>query len=41
MEKFDLVSFSNMKNDEPVHWTAKACAGCKEFMHDMDLMFLR
>lgn len=40
MEKFDLVSFSNMKNDELSIGQRRRVQVAREFMHDMDLMFL-
>jgi ABC-2 type transport system ATP-binding protein len=40
VEKFDLVSFSNMKNDELSIGQRRRVQVAREFMHDMDLMFL-
>ena len=40
MEKFDLVSFSNMKNDELSIGQRRRVQVAREFMHDMDLLFL-
>jgi ABC-2 type transport system ATP-binding protein len=40
MEKFELVSFSNMKNDELSIGQRRRVQVAREFMHDMDLMFL-
>jgi ABC-2 type transport system ATP-binding protein len=40
LEKFDLVSFSNMKNDELSIGQRKRVQVAREFMHDMDLLFL-
>jgi ABC-2 type transport system ATP-binding protein len=40
LEKFDLVSFSNMKNDELSIGQRRRVQVAREFMHDMDLMFL-
>ena len=41
MEKFDLVSFSNMKNDElSIGQRRRALPVAREFIHNMDLMFL-
>ena len=40
MDKFDLVSFSNMKNDELSIGQRRRVQVAREFMHDMDLMFL-
>ena len=40
MEKFDLVSFSNMKNDELSIGQRRRVQVAREFMHDMDLIFL-
>ena len=40
MEKFDLVSFSNMKNDELSIGQRRRVQVAREFMHNMDLMFL-
>ena len=40
MEKFDLASFSNMKNDELSIGQRRRVQVAREFMHDMDLMFL-
>src|SRR5688572_31539822 len=40
MEKFDLVSFSNMKNDELSIGQRRRVQLAREFMHDMDLLFL-
>jgi ABC-2 type transport system ATP-binding protein len=40
LEKFDLVSFRNMKNDELSIGQRKRVQVAREFMHDMDLLFL-
>src|SRR5919108_1031907 len=40
MEKFELVSFSNMKNDELSIGQRRRVQVAREFMHDMDLLFL-
>lgn len=40
LEKFDLVSFRNMKNDELSIGQRRRVQVAREFMHDMDLMFL-
>ena len=40
MEKFALVSFSNMKNDELSIGQRRRVQVAREFMHDMDLLFL-
>src|SRR5919199_4453226 len=39
-EKFDLVSFSNTKNDELSIGQRRRVQVAREFMHDMDLLFL-
>lgn len=40
MEKFDLASFRNMKNDELSIGQRRRVQVAREFMHDMDLLFL-
>jgi ABC-2 type transport system ATP-binding protein len=40
LEKFDLVSFRNMKNDELSIGQRRRVQVAREFMHDMDLLFL-
>src|ERR671925_1936836 len=40
LEKFELVSFSNMKNDELSIGQRRRVQVAREFMHDMDLLFL-
>ena len=40
LEKFDLGSFHNMKNDELSIGQRRRVQVAREFMHDMDLMFL-
>src|ERR671910_1003007 len=40
MEKFELVSFSNIKNDELSIGQRRRVQVAREFMHDMDLLFL-
>src|SRR5919202_654930 len=40
VEKFDLVSFRNMKNDELSVGQRRRVQVAREFMHDMDLLFL-
>jgi ABC-2 type transport system ATP-binding protein len=40
LEKFELVSFSNIKNDELSIGQRKRVQVAREFMHDMDLLFL-
>src|ERR687889_2199500 len=40
LEKFELVSFSNMKNDELSIGQRRRVQVAREFMHEMDLMFL-
>src|SRR5919198_692070 len=40
IEKFDLVSFRNMKNDELSIGQRRRVQVAREFMHDMDLLFL-
>jgi ABC-2 type transport system ATP-binding protein len=40
LEKFDLVSFHNMKNDELSIGQRRRVQVAREFMHDMDLLFL-
>jgi ABC-2 type transport system ATP-binding protein len=40
VEKFDLASFKNMKNDELSIGQRKRVQVAREFMHDMDLLFL-
>jgi ABC-2 type transport system ATP-binding protein len=40
VEKFDLVSFRNMKNDELSIGQRRRVQVAREFMHDMDLLFL-
>ena len=40
LEKFDLVSFSNTKNDELSIGQRRRVQVAREFMHDMDLLFL-
>ena len=40
LEKFDLTPFQNMKNDELSIGQRRRVQVAREFMHDMDLMFL-
>jgi ABC-2 type transport system ATP-binding protein len=40
LEKFELVPFSNTKNDELSIGQRRRVQVAREFMHDMDLMFL-
>jgi ABC-2 type transport system ATP-binding protein len=40
LDKFDLVSFRNMKNDELSIGQRRRVQVAREFMHDMDLLFL-
>jgi ABC-2 type transport system ATP-binding protein len=40
IEKFDLASFKNMKNDELSIGQRRRVQVAREFMHDMDLLFL-
>jgi ABC-2 type transport system ATP-binding protein len=40
IEKFDLVSFKGMKNDELSIGQRRRVQVAREFMHDMDLLFL-
>lgn len=40
LEKFDLESFKNMKNDELSIGQRRRVQVAREFMHDMDLLFL-
>jgi ABC-2 type transport system ATP-binding protein len=40
LEKFELVSFSNIKNDELSIGQRRRVQVAREFMHDMDLLFL-
>jgi ABC-2 type transport system ATP-binding protein len=40
MERFDLVSFKNMKNDELSIGQRRRVQVAREFMHNMDLLFL-
>lgn len=40
IEKFDLTSFRNMKNDELSIGQRRRVQVAREFMHDMDLLFL-
>jgi ABC-2 type transport system ATP-binding protein len=40
VEKFDLSSFKNMKNDELSIGQRRRVQVAREFMHDMDLLFL-
>ncbi len=40
LEKFDLDSFKNMKNDELSIGQRRRVQVAREFMHDMDLLFL-
>jgi ABC-2 type transport system ATP-binding protein len=40
IEKFDLTSFSSMKNDELSIGQRRRVQVAREFMHDMDLLFL-
>jgi ABC-2 type transport system ATP-binding protein len=40
LEKFELVSFSNVKNDELSIGQRRRVQVAREFMHDMDLLFL-
>ncbi len=40
IEKFDLVSFQNMKNDELSIGQRRRVQVAREFVHDMDLLFL-
>jgi ABC-2 type transport system ATP-binding protein len=40
MERFDLASFKNMKNDELSIGQRRRVQVAREFMHDMDLLFL-
>jgi ABC-2 type transport system ATP-binding protein len=40
LERFELVSFSNMKNDELSIGQRRRVQVAREFMHDMDLLFL-
>ena len=40
LEKFDLTSFKNMKNDELSIGQRRRVQVAREFMHDMDLLFL-
>lgn len=40
LEKFDLASFKNMKNDELSIGQRRRVQVAREFMHDMDLLFL-
>jgi ABC-2 type transport system ATP-binding protein len=40
LEKFELISFSNMKNDELSIGQRRRVQVAREFMHDMDLLFL-
>jgi ABC-2 type transport system ATP-binding protein len=40
LEKFELVSLSNMKNDELSIGQRRRVQVAREFMHDMDLLFL-
>src|SRR5919199_2544960 len=40
LEKFDLASFSNTKNDELSIGQRRRVQVAREFMHDMDLLFL-
>jgi ABC-2 type transport system ATP-binding protein len=40
VEKFDLASFKNMKNDELSIGQRRRVQVAREFMHDMDLLFL-
>ncbi len=40
MEKFDLASFKGMKNDELSIGQRRRVQVAREFMHDMDLLFL-
>ncbi len=40
LEKFELISFSNMKNDELSIGQRRRVQVAREFMHEMDLLFL-
>jgi ABC-2 type transport system ATP-binding protein len=40
VEKFDMASFKNMKNDELSIGQRRRVQVAREFMHDMDLLFL-
>ncbi|HKZ61742.1 MAG TPA: ABC transporter ATP-binding protein [Nitrososphaera sp.] len=40
LEKFDIASFKNMKNDELSIGQRRRVQVAREFMHDMDLLFL-
>ena len=40
IEKFDMTSFKNMKNDELSIGQRRRVQVAREFMHDMDLLFL-
>lgn len=40
IEKFDMASFKNMKNDELSIGQRRRVQVAREFMHDMDLLFL-
>ena len=40
LDKFDLASFKNMKNDELSIDQRRRVQVAREFMHDMDLLFL-